>query len=180
VAEDGRKFEPLILNAKGPKITYAGVTGHSYAFVSQAVDGAGNIEAFKAKAEARTKIEGADLIGAWVGKVTQKKAGGDLVTLKGEFKVTNQSPKDATAKGSFVRFYLGKDATLSDSDPILDRDVAFGVLGPGGSVTLKFEDTKEFKAASLKGKYVIAVIDPDQTEPETDFTNNTVAYGPLD
>ncbi len=53
----------------------------------------GNIEALKTAAETKTKIVGADLIGAWKGDVTEKTTPAGRDELAGKFKVTNQSPQ---------------------------------------------------------------------------------------
>ncbi len=179
VSEDHGSFQPAIEHAAGPKITYTGVTGHKYGFIAQAVDEAGNVERLKTSAEASTEIRGADLVGAWVGHVSIKTAADGVIKLTGELKVSNQSPQVAASGASFVRFYLSNDGTFSLHDPVVGRDVPFRALGADGAIKLALEDAKLRAGTSIKGKYLIAVIDPDKTIPETDTTNNVVVYGPF-
>ena len=188
VSEDGGAFAPLIRHAAGPGVTFQGVTGHGYAFFSQAVDAAGNVEALKSAAEAKTKVRGADLIGAWKGAVTVKAAGGAAggrLKLSGKLKVTNQSPIQATSGVSAVRLYLSDDATLDAGDTALGAEAAVGVLGPGASETIAFKKVKLPKAlsgaagAGVTGKFVIALLNPESQVKEADRTNNTVVFGPL-
>ena len=179
VSEDGGAFTPLVRNAVGPAVTFTGVTGHTYAFFSQAVDGAGNAEPLKTAAETKTKIRGADLIGVWKDAVTEKETASGRTKLTGKFKVTNQSPQTATSGPSVVRLYLSASATLGTGDPVLGADLPFAALAPGASVNVSFKNVKVPKASTASGMYVIAVIDPDSNVKETDRSNNTVAYGPL-
>ncbi len=177
-AEDQGEFEQVVQNAAGPKITYVGVAGHKYKFFSQAVDHAGNLEPLKTKAETKTTIEGCDLIGSWEA-VTEKSKPSGADALKGTFTVTNQGAKLATPAGSVVRFYLCNSATFDGSQQVIGRDAAFGVLGPNASVNVSLQGAKVANPAAASGKYVIAVIDPDNLVPEADETNNQVSYGPL-
>ena len=181
VSEDGGAFEPLVKNAVGPTVTYSGVTGHRYAFFSQAVDLAGNAEPLKTAAEATTKIKGADLVGTWTPNVVEKTtaAGRVKLKLKGTFSVTNQSTGQATSAGAVVRLYLSADSKLDTGDVRLGTDIPFGVLAPGATVDVALGNVKLPVGTAASGMYVIAVIDPDHTIKETDYTNNTVAAGPL-
>ena len=181
VSEDGGAFEPLVKNSVGSSVTYTGVTGHRYAFFSQAVDLAGNAEPLKTLAEANTKIKGADLVGSWTPNVVEKNtaAGRTKLKLKGTFRVTNQSTGQATTAGSVVRLYLSVDSKLDTDDLVLGTDLPFGVLAPGASVELTLGNVKLPAGTSASGMYVIAVIDPDHKTKETDYTNNTVTAGPL-
>jgi hypothetical protein len=179
VKDDGGAFEPLLFSVPGPKVVFTGTTGHKYAFFSQAIDAAGNLEPLKNKAEAETRIVGPDLIGAWKSDVSEKITASGQARLKGVFTLTNQSPTQPTASGSFVRFYLSKTDKLTDQDKAIGEEAPFGIIPPKGSVKLTLRDAKLAKGASASGKYVIAVIDPDDQVKETDKTNNTVVYGPL-
>ena len=179
VSEDGGAFQPLIKNAPGPKIVFDGVTGNKYAFFSQAVDLAGNIEPLKTAAEAKTKIVGADLIGSWNGAVSEKTAASGKTKLKGQFIVMNQSKNQATDAGSVVRFYLCDSATLDGTQVAIGRDAPFGVISGGGSVNVSLSGAKLDSGTAVSGKYVIAVIDPENLVTETDKTNDQVSYGPL-
>jgi len=62
---------------------------------------------------------------------------------------------------------------------VVGKDLPFDVLAPGGSMELKLKGAKLPAGTTLPGKYLIAVIDPEKSVPETDTTNNTVAYGPF-
>ena len=177
-SEDGGAFQALVKNTAGPTITFTGVTGHSYAFFSQAVDGAGNVEPLKTAAEASTKIRGADLIGGWKGEVNETTTASGRVKLTGKLKITNQSPLTATSAGSIVRFYLSADGTFAASDPVVGKDVPFDALAAGADVKLPIK-LKLPAGTAASGMYLIAVIDPEKTVPEADTTNNTIVYGPL-
>ena len=181
VSEDGGTFAPLVKHAPGPGVTYSGVTGHTYAFFSQAVDGAGNVEPLKTAAETKTKIKGADLVGSWTGTIvaTTTASGRTKLKLKGDFTVKNQSPQKATAAGSVVRLFLSTDANFDAGDLVIGQDVPFGVLAPGASVNLALGSLKLPAGTAASGMYVIAVINPDHVVKETDYTNNAVTYGPL-
>jgi hypothetical protein len=179
VREDGGPFQLLVSREPGPKIEFTGVTGHRYRFFSQAIDAAGNVEPMKDAAEARTRILGPDLIGAWKGDVTAKLNGKNREKLKGTFSVVNQSPTRPTTAGSFVRFYLAKTDKLDDQDKVIGQDEPFGILPPNGSVSVKLHDAELPAGATASGKYLIAVVDPDDSVEETDYTNNTAVYGPL-
>ena len=180
VAEDGGTFAPLVKNTPGPTITYTGVTGHSYTFFSQAVDGAGNVEALKTAAEAKTKVKGADVTGTWVANFVEKTTATGRVKLKkGSFQVTNQSTTTATAGPSVVRLYLSADSTFDASDTVIGEDLDFPILAPGASVTLPIAAFKLPAGTSATGMYVIAVINPDHTIKEADYANDVVLYGAL-
>jgi uncharacterized repeat protein (TIGR03803 family) len=178
-SEDGGAFDLVVKNVVGSSLIYNGVTGHSYAFFSQAVDGAGNVEPLKSAADAETKIRGADLVGVWKGAVTATTAASGRVKLTGRFKVTNQSPQKATGKDSAVRFYLSSDATLDSNDVVIGKDLSFGTLAPKASVRLSFANVKLPKNVAGSGMFVIALINPESSVHETDSSNNTVVYGPL-
>ena len=179
VSEDGGPFTLGLANVPGPMAVYKGVTGHSYAFFSQAEDGVLNLEALKSAAEATTTVRGADLIGAWSNVSTKTTLSGRL-KIKGQFTVTDQSPKNPTKVASVVRFYLSTTGAVDANATLLGADAPFDILAPGASQVLKLTGAKlAVGATSATGLYVIAVIDPDGVVKETDKSNNAVVFGPL-
>ena len=179
VSDNGGPFTLGLQNVMGPIATFTGVTGHRYAFFSQAEDGVLNLEPLKNTAEATTKIKGADLIGSWGSGVKVKVTATGRIKLKGNFTVTNQSPAQPTKAGSVVRFYLSSNGTLDAITPALGADASFGVLAADASQTVKLSAKLPAGTTSATGLYVIGVIDPGDAVKETDKSNNTVVFGPL-
>ncbi len=179
VSDDGGPFALGLANVPGPTAIYKGVTGHRYAFFSQAEDGVLNLEPLKNAVEATTTVKGADLIGAWSNVSVKTTASGRL-KLKGQFTVTDQSPKNPTKVASVVRFYLSATGVVDENAALLGVDAPFDILEPGASQAVKLTGAKlAVGTTSATGLYAIAVIDPDGAVKETDKSNNTVVFGPL-
>jgi hypothetical protein len=176
VSDDGKPYTQALSNVAGKTAVFNGTTGHTYRFFSQAESKVFNLEPLKDAAETTTNVMGPDLIGAFKGAVTFKRVGPE-VEFDAHLVVTNQSPTKATNASSMVRFYVSKKANIDGAKPL--GEAAFGVLAPGATETVKLTDAKVLEAAGAKGKYVIAVIDPDNAVTETNKQNNTIIYGPL-
>jgi cytochrome c peroxidase len=118
-----------------------------------------------------------DLIGTWTSftntcKETKK---GIKCKVKGKLNIENIGTQDA--KSSFVRYYLSDDGTYDEGDMLL-KQVATGKITTNKSKTKTF--SYSFKNdTDTAGKYIIAIIDADNTVEESDETNNNIVYGPL-
>lgn len=100
-----------------------------------------------------------DLSGQWT-SLTQscKTTKTTKCKITGTFIVQNIGEKDAVT--SFVRFYLSSDATYSDGDTLLKK-AATGKIKAGKTKAIKLTNQPLLESAS--GKYIIAVIDADNT-----------------
>ena len=78
---------------------------------------------------------------------------------------------------SSVRFYLSDDATFDVGDAPLGDEVALAGIKTGKTKKVKLKAI--MGGASVSGKYIIAILDPNSSVYETDETNNAVVYGPL-
>jgi subtilase family serine protease len=81
------------------------------------------------------------------------------------------------ASTSTIKFYLSDNNTYNGGDTLLKK-VETGTITAGGSITgnIKFNLPT---GQSASGKYVIAVIDADNTVVESNEANNQIVYGPL-
>jgi hypothetical protein len=108
-----------------------------------------------------------DLTGSFLSAVSSAR--------KTDYQITAQltaTPGEAKAVKVTVNVYLSDDAVLDPADLLLTPE-------PLSIGTLKADKTKQkkLKVTSLtnpSGKFLIAVIDPDNTIMETDESNNTV------
>ena len=97
-------------------------------------------------------------------------------TIKGSLNIQNIGNQDASS--SFVKFYLSNDEKFDAGDISL-KQIATGKIKVGGSKAIKL--TYSFPLGeTASGKYIIAVIDPDNIVKEIDETNNIVVYGPIE
>jgi hypothetical protein len=104
-----------------------------------------------------------DLSGNWTSFSSSRRG----KQLSGKLKVTNSG--NAAAGGFSVTYYLSEDGLTPST--LVHTDTIRG-LGIGRSKSLFFA----YKAqSSLSGKYIIAVIDSDNTVTETNENNNTAA-----
>ena len=152
-------------------------------------------EMYNVKAQARCKTEnltvsnwsdslrvtinivGPDLIGGWATPLIQtcRSAGkNQWCSLKGTFRVTNIGNRDASS--TYVKFYLSDNGNFDQTDNFL-KSISTGKLkaGKGKSVSVNYNLSPGVLGS---GKYVIAVIDPDNFVSETNESNNMV-YGPI-
>lgn len=122
---------------------------------------------------------GPDLVGQWVVGPTQscKGTGSKMkCKIKGRLQVTN-SGSEAARTSSRLRFYLSSDSVLDGDDTAL-KEVAVGALKPGKSQSKNLSYSLPL-GESATGRYVIAVIDADNSVQEVDEGNNRVVGGPL-
>ena len=116
---------------------------------------------------------GADVAGSWISLFQQ--CNGTTCKVNGKFNVQNLGNRDALS--SLVRFYLSDDGTYDEGDMFLKR-LSTGTLKVGKSkkMSLSYSFPPGFSATD---KYIIAVIDADNTVMEANEINNSIAYGPI-
>ena len=116
---------------------------------------------------------GPDLTGAWTSLVQQ--CSGTKCKINGNFNVQNMGNKDASS--SLVRFYLSDDGVYDEGDSFL-KEVKTGTLkvGKSKSISLSYSFTSGISATN---KFIIAVVDAENTISETNESNNIVIYGPI-
>lgn len=118
-----------------------------------------------------------DLTGQWLSLnhkcVNTSK--GPKCRIKGKVTVQNLGNEDA--EPSEVNFYLSEDDNYDTGD-ILLKEVAVGKIkvGKTKSRTLKY---KLPLGQTATDKYIIAVMDADGSNSESNEANNNVAYGPI-
>jgi hypothetical protein len=120
---------------------------------------------------------GPDLTGAWTSltqtcKTTRQ---GQKCSVKGTFAVSNIGNGDASS--TYVKFYLSDNENFDQTDTFL-KSFSTGKLKAGKGKNIK--PTYNLSTGiSASGKYVIAVIDPDNLVDETNESNNVLVYGPI-
>jgi hypothetical protein len=118
-----------------------------------------------------------DLTGQWttLNQTCRNTLTGTKCSLKGKFTVQNIGLSDAPS--SMVKFYLSSDNIYGGGDTLL-KQISTGTITAGGSITgnIKF---KLPTGQTASGKYVIALIDADNTVLESNEANNQVVYGPI-
>jgi hypothetical protein len=118
---------------------------------------------------------GPDLTGEWqsltqtckTSKTAQK------CTVNGTFVVKNIGNSNATT--SSVKFYLSDNNSYDEADTFL-KQVSTGKLKVNASKSIKL--TSKLPGNAL-GKYVIAVINADNTAVEANKGNDIIVYGPI-
>ena len=119
----------------------------------------------------------ADLTGQWtsVNETCNDSKKGIKCSIEGKFIIQNIGEGDA--ESAVVKYYLSDDDIFDDGDTFL-KSVSEGKIIAGTVLPKTFK--KHFAAGvSLSGKYIIAVVDADNTIVESDENNNYIAYGPL-
>jgi len=125
-----------------------------------------------------TAVPTPDLTGQWVSLTQTCKStrGVNKCQVKGTFQVKNAGNKDISSSGS-VNFYLSADGIFSADDTSL-KQVSAGKLKKGGSKSISLSINLS-SGVTASGKYVIAVIDQQDTISESNENNNQIAYGPV-
>jgi hypothetical protein len=110
----------------------------------------------------------ADLAGSWsdVSRTTSSKR---AYTVSATFTTTNTG--SASANNVVVYYYFSRDNKLDNKDIWIESH-SYGPMVPGGRMitTINYSTT-----SSPKGKYLIAFIDPLNSVPESNETNNIVS-----
>jgi hypothetical protein len=119
---------------------------------------------------------GPDLTGEWssLTQVCKPSKKGNQCSITGTFIVKNIGKNIAAS--SNVNFYLSEDNAYDEGDTFLKK-VAAGKLKVNASKTIKLTYKLQLPLGNTaSGKYVIAVVDADNTVVEADESNNTIAY----
>jgi len=118
-----------------------------------------------------------DLTGEWISlnQSCKNTKGGAKCKITGKLKVRNVGDRDAPPYA--LKFYLSGDGTYNEGDTLL-KQVSSGKLKKAASrdVTLSYNFPP---GGTASGKYLIAVIDADNTVTESDESNNNILYGPI-
>ena len=122
-------------------------------------------------------LAAADLTGNWdsMNYSCKNKSKGIKCKAKGRLLVQNIG--DTDVKTSFVRFYVSDDGLFGGEERFLKR-VASGKVKAGKSKAKTLSYSFAY-GETLDCKYILAVIDAENTIAETDEKNNTVSYGPF-
>jgi hypothetical protein len=125
----------------------------------------------------RGGVEGPDLTGNGT-SLTQScrnTKSGTKCKITGLFNVKNIGNK--VAPSFIIKFYLSDDGVYNEGDTFL-KQLRASNLKAGGTVAKKLNHNMEL-GKTADGKYVIAVLDPDNALLEADERNNNIAYGPI-
>jgi hypothetical protein len=120
---------------------------------------------------------GPDLTGEWVflEQTCREKKKGVKCKIKGTLTIRNAGNEDA--QSSYTRFYLSDDAAYDEEDRFLS-ETATGKVKAGKHKNKSLSGSFPFGISTM-GKYIIAVIDADNSVEEPNETNNNIIYGPL-
>jgi hypothetical protein len=118
-----------------------------------------------------------DLTGTWtsLSKSCKNSKKGIKCGIKGKLNIQNIGKKDASS--SMVRCYLSDDESYDDGDMYL-KQIATGKIKSGKSMNKTLSFNFQY-GEMLAGKYIIAVLDANNTVDEADKDNNEIAYGPI-
>ncbi|SPD72987.1 hypothetical protein PITCH_A1630009 [uncultured Desulfobacterium sp.] len=114
-----------------------------------------------------------DLSGSFL-TLTQKckwKDTGVQCKISGKFKILNLGEEKAPS--SKVRFFLSDDSVLDEDNDLSLKEVKVGSISAGKSKT-KSVKINLSPGISASDKIVIALVDADNSVPETDETNNVI------
>jgi hypothetical protein len=110
-----------------------------------------------------------DLTGKWISLYQTCSVDGCEIT--GKFLFQNTGNLDAS--GTTVRFYLSEDGSFAEGrNPLLMEVTAVALQGRGDQI-IRLEP-RLGQGQDLRRKYIIAIIDPENTVVESDKTNNYV------
>ncbi len=121
--------------------------------------------------------KGPDLTGTWTSLIQTCKdsKNGTRCKVKGKLNIQNIGTKNAAS--SIVKFYLSDDNTFDAADTYL-KQVSIKNIITGESSDKNFKYAFQY-GETLTDKYIVAVIDTDNTVVETNEDNNKIAYGPM-
>jgi subtilase family serine protease len=124
-----------------------------------------------------TGESGADLRGEWLSlsQTCKNLKKGIKCRIKGKLTIRNAG--NQTALSSYVRFYLSDNAVIDEGD-ILLKQVSSGKIKEAKNKNKSFSHSFSY-GETASGKYVIAVIDADNTVRETHEGDNFILFGPL-
>jgi hypothetical protein len=96
--------------------------------------------------------------------------------LKGTFTVANQASRNASS--TFVNFFLSDNEVHDEADLLL-KSLSTGSIKAGLSKSYRLSITLP-PGKTAYGRYVIAVIDPNNSVAELNEENNVVVFGPFE
>ncbi len=112
-----------------------------------------------------------DLTGGWIS--LYQTCSVDGCEISGKFLFQNTGNMDGP--GAKIRFYLSEDGSFAEGrNPLLMEFTTTSIAG-GSDQTIRLEHRLGFGLGQdLKGKYIVAIIDPDNTVVESDKSNNSI------
>jgi hypothetical protein len=118
-----------------------------------------------------------DLTGTWnsLTQTCRQRIGGEKCSLSGKLSVENMG--DQNAPSSLVKFYLSGDGIYQPGVDTFLKQIVTGVVKAGKSKALRMSYSLPAGENAL-GKYVIAVIDAENTVVESNEANNIIVFGP--
>jgi hypothetical protein len=121
--------------------------------------------------------QGPDLTGTWTSLIQTCKdsKNGIRCKVKGKLNIQNIGTKNAAS--SIVKFYLSDDNTFDAADTYL-KQVSIKNIITGESLDKNFKYAFPY-GQTLTDKYIITVIDVDNTVVEAIEDNNIISYGPM-
>lgn len=122
-------------------------------------------------------ISGPNLTGRWTSLTQSCKNNRKGIKCKVTGKIIIQNIGDQVARPSKVRTYISDDSTYDGGDTLL-KQIATGKMKPGKSTKKTFSYSFPY-TVSISGKYIIALIDAENTVIETDERDNILVFGPL-
>jgi hypothetical protein len=119
-----------------------------------------------------------DLTGQWVSieQKCKKRKKEMRCKIKGILTIQNIGYEDADS--SYVQFYLSDDNIYDLGDTFL-KEMTVGKRMKAGKIKNKKLKYKMPYDVTANGKYIIAVIDADNSVVELNESNNTIVYGPF-
>jgi hypothetical protein len=100
---------------------------------------------------------------------------GQICTITGVFTINDIGNRDAGS--TYVDFYLSDDDICQEGDSLLKRSLT-GRMKANMSKDIKLIKTLPL-GHTATGKYIIAVIDKNNSVSEIDETNNIIVFGPI-
>jgi hypothetical protein len=118
-----------------------------------------------------------DLTGTWTSLIQtcRDSKNGTRCKVKGKLNIQNMGTKNAAS--STVKFYLSNDNVFDAADTYLKK-ISVKNIKTGESSDKSLKYTFPY-GETLAGKYIIAVVDADNTVFEANEDNNEIAYGPM-
>lgn len=128
--------------------------------------------------ETEIKEGNADLSGTWMFlRQTCRGSGTEIrCTLGGTLRVSNNGGGDSAS--AVIRYFLSNDNTFGGDTQIAEGNTGIGPVLDGRNRLVPFF-TQLPVGTSASGKFIIAVIDPDNEVMETDEGNNIAVFGPV-
>ena len=117
-------------------------------------------------------LYGPDFTGSWTSLVQSCK--GSKCKIIGQLNIQNIGTESAS---SAVSFYLSDDSVYDEGDMYL-KQVSTGTVKTGQNKNKKLSYSFPIDI-SATDKYVIAIIDADNTVTESNESNNMIVYGPI-